>query len=324
MLEGISISWITDHRRSHEIASIVGVKPYFVRSASKFLFFRYLAQHRRTKEILKATSPSVIVVMQPPPLALLSVIGYAKRNKTILLGDLHSGVFFDRKWSWTSNWVLKVLRRHGAAIVPNSDLASICTAANVQVFVSHGRLSNPTRPAETGISESLPEKFLLVPFTYASDEPVNELFDAASLTPEITWVLTGNAPKRFKDLAPSNIIFTGFVSNDEYLEVRLKASAIFALTKRESTMQSAGYEALASTTPLVTVPTRVLKSYFEEGALYTELEPSELAKAAKQVLSEESTWKERISARRSEIEALQHLPAEQIRKWLVGRVRDDG
>lgn len=317
---GVSISWVKSHRRSDEIAEVVGVAPIFVRAPSRTLVQRYLKQFRMTNAILRRENPSVVVVMQPPPLALAAVLGFARKNRSVVIGDLHSGVFFDRKWRWAHRWVLNRLKRYGGAIVPNSELKRICTDHGVTTFVSHGLVRELQHDHSTCIESVLPASadcdFVLVPLTYSRDEPVAELLAAARLTPEVTWVLTGRAPFEVRDKASNNVVFTGFVSNVEYRTLRHHASAVLALTKQPSTMQSAGYEAIATATPLVTVPHAVLRDYFGESALYSPLTPSALHNSVVRILDEKDVWGQRMSALRDEIIGTQHEPSEEIDSWI--------
>lgn len=314
---GISISWFHEHRRSREVAEVVGVDPFFIRSDRKFLPLRYIDQYLMTRRVLAEQKPACLVVMQPPPVALLAVLPYVTKHQAVLIGDLHSGVFFDRKWRWTAKWVLHRLRRHGGAIVPNGDLAEFCREAGVDAFVCHGLVKPLERTGASRVSDLVPHsEYVLVPFTYASDEPVAELLDAARLRPEIRWVLTGKAPRAVRSEAPKNVLFTGFVSRDDYAALRLSATAILALTTRDSTMQSAGYEAIASGTPLVTVSTRVLRQYFEDGAEYVENTAESIARGTARVLSSAAEYRARMIARRGEIMVEQEAVRGEISGWL--------
>jgi len=317
-VNGISISWYREHRRSKEIAAVAGVDPVFIRSDQKLLPLRYLAQWRATSQALKAAAPSVIVVMQPPPFAVFSVLRYARKHQATVVGDLHSGVFFDPKWSWLAPRVLGILRKHGGAIVPNSELAERSRAAGVTTFVCHG-LITPIERAEPPA-----ERFVLVPLTYSRDEPVEAVLEAARLAPDVNWVLTGKAPAAVRESAPSNLRFCGFVSVEEYRRLRLEASAIIALTTQPSTMQSAGYEAVSSATPLVTVPFAVLKDYYGESAVYVDNSARQIADAAVQVLSDEAHWSARMQELRDQVVADQDEVAVEIREWLRDQVASRG
>lgn len=324
MVDGVSISWVSGHRRSAEIAEVAGVRPHFIKDRSGFLPLRYLKQILATRALLRAEKPQVIVVMQPPPLALAAVLPYARKSGALLIGDLHSGTFMDRKWAWTSRWVLKTLRRHGGAFVPNADLAALCRTAGVKVFVSHGwikPLTDQGQPLPAGVDSET--DFVLVPFTYSDDEPVDAVLEAAALTPDLFWVLTGRAPTAVRNAAPSNVIFSGYVSDAEFQALRLNARAILALTTRPSTMQSAGYEAVASATPLITVDEPVLVDYFGDAAIYTALSAPELANAAVASVRDFDAWQHRMAARRDLIMTAQPEVSASIQRWILEYVSHD-
>jgi glycosyltransferase involved in cell wall biosynthesis len=302
----LSLSWVKHHRRSEEIAQALGFTPYFIRGKSEILPLRYAQQALHTYNLLKSTQPTVILVMQPPPLALLSAWLYARNKHIALIGDLHTGTFSDPKWRWASRWVLATLEKRGGALVPNEELATKCRIRGVTTYVCHGYLraiSNSQKGSLTNCPDGGQDRrFVLVPLTYSFDEPVAEILDAARLTPDLEWVLTGNAPSSVTALAPKNVRFTGFVSRNDYLNLRLEARLVVALTTIESTMQSAGYEALAAGTPLVTSPTRVLRDYFGEAASYAEPNAESIAERVRHTLennAEATSGMQELLARKS-------------------------
>ncbi|ACL40908.1 glycosyl transferase group 1 [Pseudarthrobacter chlorophenolicus A6] len=264
----LSVSWVDHHRRSAELAGALGVEPTFVRSNARFLPVRYFRQWIATWRLL-ATDADAVLVMQPPVLSLACAYLHTNR-RTTLIGDLHTGTFRDPRWKWAAPLVLAMLRKRGFAVVPNEALAELCRSSDVPVVVSHGYLTEfdfaKVSEAPTMVRDGL--SFVLVPLAFAYDEPIDEILEAARITPQLTWVLTGKAPQSVAASAPKNLILTGFVSKEEYSGLRANASVVLAATTAEDTMQSAGYEALAAGTPLVTTPTKVLREYFGDAALY--------------------------------------------------------
>ncbi|MGO3319206.1 MAG: glycosyltransferase [Microbacterium gubbeenense] len=305
------------------MATVVGVAPHFVRTDHSFLPLRYFAQWRETQRILRRERPDHVLVMQPPPFALAAVLRYARKHDALVIGDLHSGVFLDPKWSHFAGWVLRTLKKYGGAIVPNSDLRDWCADADVTVFVCHGLMA-PLEPVPRElVSTLLPsesDEYILVPLAYAYDEPIEQLLEAARADLSVTWVLTGNAPERVRQAAPTNVVFPGYVSSEQYTALRSHASAVFALTTEESTMQSAGYEATAAATPLVTTPMRVLKDYFGEAALYTALDPVSLLESAREILSNGASWRARMQDLRRHVIDTQDEPQSEIRDWVSAEV----
>jgi glycosyltransferase involved in cell wall biosynthesis len=293
----ISISWIKQHRRSQELASALHFTPFFIAADSGFLPFRYLKQWKLTRKILKEAGPlRSVMVMQPPPIALFCVAFHTHKAHTKIVGDLHTGAFDDPKWRWSRKIVLRILKRRGMAVVPNEELAERCRASGVQTVVSHGYLdrfeSNPhERDSQHGSVEA---GVILAPLSYSRDEPINEILQAASENTDLEWHLTGKAPQAWRDIAPKNVIFTGFVSREDYNELRRRAQVVLALTTQESTMQSAGYEALSAATPLITSPTRVLVDYFGEGAIYAAPTAQAISRAIREAVQSSVVWRAKM------------------------------
>ncbi|MDD7945814.1 hypothetical protein PUW79_14315 [Microbacterium sp. NE2HP2] len=195
----------------------------------------------------------------------------------------------------------------------------------MEVFVSHGWITPAVNQGEERPAAAADlDTFILVPFTYAADEPVDEVLEAASMTANISWVLTGRPPAAVVQRAPSNVVFTGFVSDSEFKALQVEARAILALTKQASTMQSAGYEAVASATPLITVSEAVIQEYFGENAIYTDLTPGDLATSALRVVEEHAVWQPRMAALRDAVMTSQPRVAEEIRQWVARTAQQEG
>ena len=210
--------------------------------------------------------------MQPPVLALWAVVSATRKN-TYVIADLHTGVFTDPKWSWAATGTLRLLRKHKrAAIVTNESLARRCRSAGVDTYVLDDAVPRRVGSAQDSLQADAlkllsADEYLLVPLAYAADEPLNEILDAAADDAGRTWVLTGNAPEHVRRKASANVLFSGFVSNDDYNWLAANAGAILACTTEEDTMQRAGYEAVSWERPLVTSATDVLVDYFGDAAV---------------------------------------------------------
>lgn len=269
------ISWIRFHGRSNDLALQLRARAEYITGGDGNRIVRYFRQWRETKRLLNRTDPDVVFVMQPPVLALWAVHAAVHKN-VLVVGDLHTGVFTDPKWSWAARATLRALRRRdGAAIVTNESLAGRCRDAGVNTYVLDDAVPRqvgtaPSAPESQELEVLEPSKYVLVPLAYAADEPLDEILAAAESDYLRTWVLTGRAPDSVQRKAASNVRFTGFVSNDDYDWLAANAGAIVACTSEEDTMQRAGYEAVSWERPLVTSKTRALVDYFEDAALFAE------------------------------------------------------
>ncbi|MBP2390060.1 glycosyltransferase [Aeromicrobium fastidiosum] len=149
-------------------------------------------------------------------------------------------------------------------------------------------LDSPNRGTATGRAT------VLVPLTYAFDEPVEQILGAAEARPDLRWLLTGKAPEGLSAAAPDNVEFTGYLTDADYTTAQLSADVICALTTQEGTMQSAGFEALATGTPLLTSPTRVLKNYFGSAAAYSAPVPGEIVAQIDELIRNGDAWRRRM------------------------------
>jgi glycosyltransferase involved in cell wall biosynthesis len=110
--------------------------------------------------------------------------------------------------------------------------------------------------------------------TFAEDEPIEAVLEAARAVPEVTVAITGDPRKRAErglPPAPANVTYTGFLDgNGEYLGLLRDADAVMVLTTRDHTLQLAGCEAIAVGTPVITSDWDYLRALFGDAALYVE------------------------------------------------------
>lgn len=303
------LSWVRYHGRSAELAEVLGLKAEFVQPDGKNLLERYVRSVLQTRRCLRSDSSSSVFVMLPPAPALLAVMIF-KRNNTRIVADLHTGYFLDPKWKWFSRIGLWILRNQ-TVVVTNPELAKLTARSGVRTVVLHDIL---TDRSEAEFSTA--EQFVLCPLSYANDEPVDEIVAAARLCPQVRFVLTGRAPEFIKDKATPNVKFTGYVSNEVFERLVLDAQAICALTKRDLTMQRAGYEALMAGKPQVTSQFDVLSQFLTTAAEYADPnDPKSIAQGIQRVVENKEHYSEearkvlaqRIAQQRQSIESLRAL-----------------
>jgi glycosyltransferase involved in cell wall biosynthesis len=108
--------------------------------------------------------------------------------------------------------------------------------------------------------------------TFASDEPVSAVMEAAEQLPEVRFYITGDTRKKpdaFLNAAPPNVIFTGFLDpNGRYLGLLRAADVVLVLTTRDHTLQLGGCEAVAVGKPLITSDWPYLRQVFRGGTVF--------------------------------------------------------
>lgn len=320
--EAIFISWIRYHGRSEGIAKALGIVPYFITGGSGPAPLRYIRAWLQTHRLIRDRKPRVIIVMQPPIVALISV-AVSTSKSTTLVGDLHTGVFTDPRWKWALKATMRILRKRGFAIVTGKELAERARAYGVTTLEMHDMIE-PAMVVAAGADDAsvgalLAKKYALVPLAYAFDEPISELLDAARVHPEVTWVLTGRPPQGIRELATSNVHFTGFVSNDDYGRLVANASVMVALTTQENTMQRVGYEAIGSGIGLVTSGTQVLREFFGDAAAYVDPTPESIGQVVSRAVADANAMRARIIHRRETLINQQTDQLEELRDAVRGK-----
>lgn len=318
------ISWFPFHGRSDGIARSLGVRAWFSDGGRGPAAVRDIRRWRETISLLRTERPDVVIVMQPPVIALWCVWWYARRSGTRIAGDLHTGVFTEPGSRLVARHTLRLLARHGMAIVTNDALRSVAEENTCPALVLHDRIEGHerdfSRPDDPDLARIVDTEFVIVPLAYAHDEPIDEILEAARLTTDIRWVLTGRPPRRVVARAPGNVEFSGFLTHRDFHRAMSRAAVVLAMTKHEHTMQRAAYEALSLGRPLVTSDTEVLVAYYAGAAELAEPRGASMAAAVRRALADASAAK-RMTALRDRRIAEQERALDELRRWVAARGR---
>jgi glycosyltransferase involved in cell wall biosynthesis len=137
--------------------------------------------------------------------------------------------------------------------------------------------------------------------SFANDEPIQQILEAAKILTETTsFYITGDvsrlASKKLSEWKRSatNVIFTGFLNQLEYISLLKRADAVMVLTKRHHNMLSGAHEALALEKPLITSDWPPLRKYFSSGTVYTNNSAKGIVNAVKYVQVEKDKMKEEM------------------------------
>lgn len=268
--------WITwdRHRRSIELAEALRV-PILVFERGRGPLTWYLAPLLRTARHLMRSRYRTVIVQNPS--LVLAVIAAALRRVRgyTLVQDLHS--YFascmvgssglrDRVYRLLTHYCLQ---RCDLTIVTNAPLKRIVDGTGARTVVLPDKIPTFADPRRTPLAGAFNVVFIC---TYSADEPVDEVFRAASMVGDDVVIYVTGRPSRpdVADRAPKNVVVTGFLSEPDYVSLLNSADAILALTKRDHTLLCGAYEAVAARKPLVTSDTQVLREYFRKGTLYVD------------------------------------------------------
>lgn len=264
---GIFISWIPHHGRSHDLAEHLGAACYFIYPKGSRLT-RYLRSTCETLRVLAHSRPDVVFVMVPPVFALLPVLAWTSVHRKQLVVDAHTGAITARRWVWSVPFLRRICRMKSVTrgiIVTTHELAQVGRIPGAI------ELHDPV-PASVGSDSGGDDSAVVPPGDFvlfaggSVDEPLDLLSEVAE---HLTIPIVATGRLRGVAASPSpNLILTGYVSGSMYRELMRRCSAVLALTNEELTMQRAAYEALSLAKPMVLSDRSVLREYFEDAAIY--------------------------------------------------------
>jgi len=275
-------AWVAwEHqRRSIELANALGANLQIFENHG---YCRYLKSIFQTWFYLLEYRPDVLIVQNPSMvLAFFSVLIISPVLQIPVVVDRHSNfLLIKQKRLWIKEWLFNfmsyiTIRYAKLTIVTNEELAHVINVLGGKAFILPDKI--PNIKCSRGELPDLKE--ILVISSFAEDEPIKEIVAAFRLDvlKEYSARITGNYKKINIpiDNIPTNITFTGFLPEKDYINLLCSANVIMVLTKMEYTLLCGCYEAIAVDKPLITSDTFALKKYFF-GAKFVEPQPASIA-----------------------------------------------
>jgi len=320
MADVIWISW-QEHRRTSGICDYLALDLHVVRSRKRSAA-RYLQLVRDTFRILRKEKPRVLFVQNPSivltafAVVLRPLLGYR------LIVDAHNEAVqpyvHDSRAVRSASALL--MRAADLTIVTNRSLAEVVHSNGGDAFVLPDRL-----PEIDGFNpvELAPRSFNIVLIaTYAADEPVMPVIEAAAmLRDRITLYVTGNYAQLDESVRrrlPPNIVFTGYLSNEDYWGYLKSADAVIDLTSMDNCLVCGAYEGVAAARPLVLSANEATIEYFSKGVVYTDNSAQDIHRAMLELVGRHVELSADIADLRSELPADWCRQAEDLKR-IIGQ-----
>ena len=139
---------------------------------------------------------------------------------------------------------------------------------------------------------------ILMISSFGVDEPIQEALMAmkAFSHDNVYLYVRGNYKKldnKILNTAPSNVIFTGFLDEQEYINMLFSCNAILVLTTASACMLCGCYEAVSARKPLITSDKDVLREYFTD-AVFVDNTAKGISIGIKKVLDNKSQYEDKI------------------------------
>lgn len=258
---------------------------------------KYPIQFMVTLRALLARRPRVVFVQSPPSFAAWTAALYSAATGSAVVIDAHSDAFERSIWT-RPEWITRMVARRAVATVVTSEHWALrvagwgATAITIPSIPTTFARGNPP-PLARGHN-------VAVVNTWAPDEPLDAVLDAAIRVPEVTFHVTGR-DDRVLGLGrriPGNVRFTGFLAEDVYHGLLHAVDAVVCLTTRDHTMQNGACEALSHGTPIVTSDWPVLRHYFSTGTAHVDNTASGIADGIVSLLADLDANRRAVSALR--------------------------
>jgi hypothetical protein len=140
--------------------------------------------------------------------------------------------------------------------------------------------------------------------SFSNDEPIEEVFAAMKELPDdVILYISGNynkLPKTVIDIKPSNVILTGFLSEQDFINMLSSVDGILVLTTSDYVMLCGCYEAVSVEKPLITSDKDVLKNYFKS-ALFVDNTAMSIAASFNEIIKNPQKYSKEMSESKKEI-----------------------
>jgi hypothetical protein len=274
----LAITWFW-HRRTAELCEGLDV-PLEVLATSRRGAARYFELSLRTLRLLRRMQPRVLFVQNPSLiLACLAVLLRSWFGYRLVVDAHNEAVEPFINLSRTIAWLTRfALRKADLTIVTSKQLALIVEKTGGRAFVLPDRV--PHVP-EVSVKPLAGEFTLVLICTYAPDEPLREVIEAVRGL-DVTLYVTGNKKRCDPTIlasAPSNVVFTGFLAEEEYWDYLRGCDAIIDLTTMPNCLVCGGYEAAALGQALLLTRSEAAVDLFGDAVLYTDNSPIDIGKA---------------------------------------------
>jgi glycosyltransferase involved in cell wall biosynthesis len=192
------------------------------------------------------------------------------------------------------------IKKSELTIVTNEYLKRIVESKGGRGFVLQDKI-----PDIPQINNNSVLKRITIISSFNADEPISEIISAISEIEEIEFYITGNYRKKMSEnkinKMPNNVHFTGFISENEYIELINSSNILMVLTTQDHTLTCGAYEGISISKPLILSNTDALISYFNKGAIYTAPNRIDIKKSIQLALEKEENLKIEIKTLKKEL-----------------------
>lgn len=275
-MEKSSRIWVTweTQRRSMELAKALNCQFHLFESTG---LLRYPRSIFNTIKVM--SDPSVLTIFVQNPSMILATTACIFKfisNKKVIV-DRHSTFFLDSTNRYSiKSIIFRVLntfsvRNADLTIVTNQHLANIVKKIDGKAFVLPDKLPEINKTKNSDVDGLF--NMLLIS-SFGVDEPIEEVFKAMERIniKGLKLYVSGNynkLPKALLSTVPANVIFTGYLREEDYMNLLCSVDGIIVLTTEDYCMLCGCYESVSVGKPIITSNKSVLRDYFK-GSIFVD------------------------------------------------------
>ena len=269
---------------------------------------RYVLSAVRTVAYLLRRRPRAVMVQAPPVPAVTIAWAWTRLARVPLLIDSHPasfGIERARADRLMRPVMARLVPRAAGCIVTTPRLGEQISRWGGRPLVVHeAPMPWAERVRERGCSA---ERRVLFVCTFAPDEPVTEVVEAAARLPDVTFAITGDLrrlPEAVRIAAPDNVQWVGYLKSADYVAALERADVVMSLTVRPESVARSAHEGVDALRPMVISGGPHMRGLFPF-AVFVENEAESIAAGVAEALAR----CEELSAKAIDARAVQH------RRW---------
>lgn len=272
----VAICWAPHEGRTEAYAEWLHAKRFnihfgfMVHRKRLFAPFKYPFQWVWTWLVLMWHRPKIVYVLGSPPVAGFCVYAYGCLTGTPFLLDIPSPTIFASKWRWTLPYVRHAAQHSAITIVDQERFESIFKESNAPTVI----LERAPRQVAVTVPD-LPPRGSGIELTYvgtfSGDEPFQIVVEAARRLPDVRIYALGDpsmAKKEWLEDVPENLIFTGYLLQEDYWNRLRNSDGVIVLTHHPYSLLGGAQDALRVHKPIILSDQPVLRDYFTKGVVF--------------------------------------------------------
>lgn len=250
---------------------------------------KYPMQIFQTWRILLSQKPRTIYITNPPVFAPLAVYLYCKLFGARYVMDTHPPSLYMSKWAWTVPMQRWLARRAHYNVTDQERFKQLFESWGAKCLV----LESPPKAVPTDeVSPDIHPHYFDVGVvnTFASDEPLDIILEAARQMPDVRFFITGDTAQGDQAMiesAPENCIFTGYLLGADYWQMLTNSRAVMTLTTYPHSLVQGAHDGMMLRKPLLLSRQPTLEEYYTKGTVFVENTAEGIVEGVREVQANE-------------------------------------